>query len=279
VLAAHEPEADRLAALNRTFGGWLALIEEAGRSVASSAFAGTFHCGACWRPDDSVVKSVVTDPSGWFTVEWAALVSAVGQAYSVESDQLGWALGVRLARIFLARGYYDDWRGVCELMLAGARQAVNAGREGMALRRLGELPRLTRRLDEALEGFDQTLTACGAPGGHPGRSLATSSSGHKSGCFDEVVARLEDTLAYLRELADRHGEASPMHRLGTVHRLQRCHEKAVRCFQQVLDALDVFSDPLRGVALVSSGVPPEVSSGPARGIRLAAVHGTPDTGW
>jgi hypothetical protein len=72
-----------------------------------------------------------TDPSGWFKAEWAALVGVVEQAYSVESDQLDdWALGVRLARIFLVRGYYDDWRHVCELMLAGARRAVNNGRKG-----------------------------------------------------------------------------------------------------------------------------------------------------
>lgn len=273
VLAAQESETDRLAAVNRTLGGWLVLAEEAGRSMASSAFAGTFDSGTfdrgtCWRPDESVLRSVVTDPSGWFTTEWTALVGALDQAYSVESDQLGWALGVRLARIFLVRGYYDDWRGVCELMLAGARRAVNGGREGIALHRLSELHRLAYRLDAALEGFEQTLTACGVAGDHTGRTRTT-------GGIDEALLRLEDALTYLRELADRHSGASAMHRLGTVHRLQRCHEKAARCFQQVLDALDVFSDPRRGVALLPSGVSSEVSSGRARGVRLAALQGTP----
>ena len=287
VLAAQESEADRLAALDRAFGGWLALAEEAGRSMAGSAYAGTFKRGTCWRPDESVVRSVVTDPFGWFKTEWAALMGAVDQAYSVESDQLGWALGVRLARIFLVRGYYDDWRRVCELMLAGARRAVNGGREGRALRGLGELHRLQHRLDEALKGFEQTLTACGAAGDHAGRTLATGRigavnnfgnnyagsnyAGNKTGRFDEVLPRLEGALTYLRELADRHSDASAMRRVGTAHRLQRCYEKAARCFQQVLDALDVFSHPLRGVALVSSG--------PTRGIRLAALHSTPYAGW
>jgi DNA-binding SARP family transcriptional activator len=278
VLAAHEPEADRLAALNRAFGGWLALAETAGRSMASSAFAGTVECGSCWRPDESVVRSVVTDPSGWFQAEWPALIGAVEQAYSVGSDQLGWALGVRLARIFLVRGYYEDWRGVCELMLTGARRAVNGGRKGTVPRRLGELHRLQHRLDEALEGFAQTLTACGALGDYADRALATGrirtvhdDSGHKTGRFDEALSRLEAALSCLRELADRHSEVSAMRTLGTVHRLQRWHEKAARCFQQVLDALDVFSDPVRNVALVSSGA--------ASGVRLAALHGTPYAGW
>lgn len=90
-----------------------------------------------------------------------------------------------------------------------------------------------------------------------------------------ALPRLEDALTYLRELAERHSGASAMHRLGTVHRLQRCHEKAARCFQQVLDALDVFSDPLRGVALLSSGLPSGTPSGRAKGVRLAALQGTP----
>jgi hypothetical protein len=67
------------------------------------------------------------------------------------------------------------------------------------------------------------------------------------------LSRLENAVIYLHELADHHSDASAMRRLGTGHRLQRCYEKAARCFQQVRDALDVFSDPLRGVALVSSG--------------------------
>jgi DNA-binding SARP family transcriptional activator/tetratricopeptide (TPR) repeat protein len=263
VLIAQEPEAGRLAALDRAFGGWLALAEEAGRAMASSAFAATLPRGSCWRPEEPVVRSVVTDPSGWLKAEWAALMGAIEQAYSVGSDQLGWALGVRLARIFLVRGCYDDWRGVCELTLAGARQAITCGRDGLAPRGPGELQRLAHRLDEALAGFEQTLTACGAAGEHPARALSTGrigaltpDSGHHDPAhhpgLDEALPRLEDALSYLHELADR-PDAPAMRRLSTVHRLQRCYEKATRCFQQVLDAFDVFSDPLRGVALVSTG--------------------------
>ncbi len=262
LVAAQEPEADRHAALNRAFGGWLALAEEAGRCMPSSAFAVTFEPGTCWRPDESVVNAVINDPAGWFTAEWAALVGVVDQAYSVESDQLGWALGVRLARFFLVRGYYDDWRHVCELMLAGARRAVSGGREGMALDGLGELPWLQHRLDEALEGFARTLTACGAAGNHHAQTVVNG---------EEALPRLENALTYLRELADRRSEASALRRLGTVHRLQRCYEKATRCFQQVLDALDQFGEPLRSGA--------RASSGPGAGMRLAALQGSPHAGW
>jgi DNA-binding SARP family transcriptional activator len=240
---AQEREADRLAALDRAFRGWLALAEEAGQCMASSAFAVTFEPGTCWRPDESVVSLVVADPSGWFKAEWAALIGVVDQAYSIGSDQLGWALGVRLARFFLVRGYYDDWRHVCELMLAGARRAVSRGRENMAVRGLNELPRLQHRLDEALEGFDQTLTACGAAGNRHGRRIDAAHQSNRFSRFDEALPRLENALSYLRDLADRRSGASALRRLGTVHLMQRCYGKVVRCFQQVLDALDGFGEP------------------------------------
>ncbi|MGH3825300.1 MAG: ATP-binding protein, partial [Pseudonocardiaceae bacterium] len=274
VVAAQEPEASRRAALDRTFGGWLALAEEAGRSLASTAFARTVDAGTYWRPEESVIRSVVTDPAGWFQTEWTALTGAVEQAYSVEADQLGWALGVRLARIFLVGGYYEDWRGVCEWMLASSRRTAHGGRCGMAPRSLDELHRLQHRLDEALEGFEATLRACGA-----GRIGVRHGSGQDH--VEETLPRLERSLTYLRELADRQTDALAISRIGAAHRLQRCYEKATRCFQQVLDALDVFSEPLRGVALVSSGAasPGPVSSGSARVIRLAAVQSTPHAGW
>ncbi|MGH3673405.1 MAG: hypothetical protein ACRDSH_22730, partial [Pseudonocardiaceae bacterium] len=190
VLAAQESEPERLTALDRVFGGWLTLADEAGRAMTGSA-TGTvpsFEPGKCWRPDELVVKSVSADPSSWFKSEWAALVGALEQAYSVGSTQLGWALGVRLARIFLAGGYCDDWRGVCELMLAGTRNTLSAverrGRlyghieeavphmesaladlrelaerrsEASALRQLGTARRLQRSHERAARRFQQML--------------------------------------------------------------------------------------------------------------------------
>ncbi|MGB8962826.1 MAG: hypothetical protein WCC38_12835, partial [Pseudonocardiaceae bacterium] len=172
----------------------------------------------------------------------------------------GWALGVRLARFFLVRGYYEDWHHVCDLMVSGARRSVNGGREGAALRASGGLRRLQVRLDEALEAFEQTLKVCGAAG-------ATG----RIGAPDEALPHLEHALGHLRELADRHSDASAMRELGAVHRLQRCHEKAARCVQQVLDALDVFSDPPLSVALMPTGS--------ARASRLAALQDIPHAGW
>ncbi len=278
VVAAQESPASRFAALDRAFAGWLALADEASRTIASSAFTGPVDAGTRWRPAESVVASVATDPVGWFTGERLALIGAVDQAYAIGSDQLGWALGVRLARIVLIRGHYDDWRAVCELMLACARQAVTSGQDTMPQHSAGALYRLQRRLDEALTGFEQILATCGAPRSRAVTPMVVERiTGHgDEGRFDKALVNLEHSLADLADLVDRHTDACAVRRNRTVHRLQRCYEKAARCFQQVLEALDVFSDPLREVALVPARPAP---SAPARTVRLAAVQSTPPPGW
>jgi hypothetical protein len=250
-----------------------------GFTLTGSTFTETFEARFCWRPDEATLKAVGTDPCGWFKVEGPAAAGAVEQAFSVGSAQLGWALGVRLARIFLVRGYYDDWRHVCGLMLTGARQSLRGPKddaeegtaEGMTLRAPTELRRRALRLDEALEGVEEILRACAGAGERAGHPQAAGSIG----TIGEALPRLDHALTSLRELADRRSDASAMRRLGTGHRLQRSYEKTSRCVQQVLEALDVFSDPFPGVALVAS----EVSAKPARNIRLAALQGISHAGW
>ncbi|MBA2471488.1 MAG: AAA family ATPase [Pseudonocardiales bacterium] len=273
--SAQESEADRRAALDRAFGGWLAVAEGATPHLTSSTFTETFEARICWRPDEAALNAVITDPCGWFKIEWPAAAGAVEQAFSVGSGQLGWALGVRLARILLVRGYYDDWRHVCGLMLAGARRSLSGpeddAAEGMTLHAPTELRRRALRLDEALEGVEEILRACAGPGDRTGRPPVVGSIG----TIGEALPRLDNALTSLRELADRRSDASAMRRLGTGHRLQRSYEKASRCVQQMLEALDVFSDPFPGVALVAS----EVSAKPVRNFRLAALQGTSHAGW
>jgi DNA-binding SARP family transcriptional activator len=266
-----ETQAHRRTALDRAFGGWLALAEGAARHLTSATFAQSFAAGTCWRPDEAMLKAVIRDPCGWFKVEWPAVAGAVEQAFSVGSGQLGWALGVRLAKIFLIRGHYDDWRQVCELMLRGARGAVSGAADAMTLRAPTELHRLALRLDEARDGIDEILSASAGVGA---RVLRPPVAG-VIGTVSEALPRLDSALASLRELADRHSDASTMRRLDTAHRLQRSFEKVARCVQQVFEALDVFSDPFPGVALAASKEPRE----PARSNRLAALQGVPHAGW
>ena len=247
VAAAEEPEAERLAALERTIGGWLALAEDAGQRVATSAFGVTLDTVSCWRPDHAITGTVSTDPLSWFEVEWVNLVGAVEQAHSVGWDGLTCELGTRLAGFFVVRGYYDDWRRICDLMLAAARRAGLSGRAGRALRGLAELNLLQHRVDDALVSFEQARVAFGAAGDRHGQALATSGIGAahvEAGQFVDARAYLEQALVSLRELGDRRSEAWARRRLGTLHRLQGRYDQAVVCYQRALAALEELGDPL-----------------------------------
>jgi DNA-binding SARP family transcriptional activator/Tfp pilus assembly protein PilF len=246
-LAAQEPAADRLAAQQRAFGGWLALADGATRRVTSSTFGVTFDPVSGWRPDDAVAAVVLADPLGWFEAEWAALISTVEQARSAGFDGLTCALAERLATFFVVRGRYDDWRRICEVMLAAAHHAGDARWQGMALRGLGELDLLQYRLDDSIARFDRARSAFGEAGERHGQALATSGLGAaqvEAGRFDEAVLNLSQALQELREMGDRRSEAWALRRLGTMHQLQGRNEQAAVTFQQALAVLDELADPL-----------------------------------
>ncbi|MGH3977508.1 MAG: tetratricopeptide repeat protein, partial [Pseudonocardiaceae bacterium] len=253
VAAAEEPEADRLAALERAFGGWLALAEEARQRMASSDFGVTFDSVSGWRPDGAITGTVLIDPLTWFESEWTALVAAIEQTYATGADGLTCGLTERLAGFFLVRGRYDDFRHTCDLMLAAARHAGSHRWEGMALRGLGELSLLQYRLDDALDCFQQSRAAFAAAGDRHGQAVVTSGIGAtqvEAGRFAEALPCLEQALASLRELGDRRSEAWALRRLGTLHQLQDHHDQAALCFQRALAALDELGDPLGEAAVL-----------------------------
>lgn len=252
-LAADESSSERLAALQRVFGGWLSLAEEAGRRIATSSFGFSPRSVPCWRPDEAVITSVVADPSGWFAAEWAVLVGAVEQAYSAGLDQLGGALGVRLAPVFVVQGRYDDWRRICELALAGARRAANLWWEGAALRGLGELDLMQFRLDDARTCFERARRAFEAVDDRHGQALAEAGIGAvltELGGFDEALVHLERARTSLGEAGDSRSQVWVLRRLGRLHQLQERYEPAAAYFQQALAWLSGSEDPVAEAGLL-----------------------------
>ncbi|MGH3980851.1 MAG: BTAD domain-containing putative transcriptional regulator [Pseudonocardiaceae bacterium] len=247
VAAAEESASDRLAALQRTFGGWLTLAGHGGCCMASTAFGVTVESVSCWQPDDAIIGRVLADPPGWFLAEWTALMGAVEQAHSIGADRLAGALGVRLVPFFVVRGYYDDWRRVCELMLASARRDHSRQREGAALRGLGELDLMQYRLDDAVLRFEQASAAFEAAGDRQGQALVTLGIGGtyvEAGRFDEGLACLEQAKASLGEMGDHRSEVWALRRLGRLHQLQERYAHAAECFQQALATVARIEDPV-----------------------------------
>ncbi len=247
VAAAEESASDRLAALQRMLGGWLTLAEHGGRHLASSSFGVTFEPMPCWQPDDAVIATVLVDSAGWFQAEWTALVGAVHQAQSVGLDQLGQTLAARLSPVFVVRGYYDDWRRICELTLVGAQRDHSRRWEGAALRGLGELDLLQYRLDDAQARFERARSAFEAVGDRHGQGLVDAGIGGvliETGLFDEALACLERATASLDEVGDRRSQVWVLRRLGRLYQRQERYEQAAECFEQALATLGGSADPV-----------------------------------
>lgn len=284
VATAEEPAAERIAALERTLGGWLALAEDAGQRLASSAFGVTFDTVSGWRPDPTVTATVLADPLHWFEAEWAALVATVGQACSAGSDELTCALAARLAAFFVVRGYYDDWRRICHLMASAARHAGNSRWEGMALRGLGELSLLEYRLDEAIVCFERSHAAFGSVGEQHGQAVAMSGIGAahvEARRFDDALVSLRHALVALRQVGDHRSEAWALRRLGTLHQLQGQHDSAAAYFEQALTVLHEVGDPIGeagvldrlGAVRAAQGRRQEARIQIERSLRLRRQHG------
>lgn len=251
--AEQESEVDRSAALQRAFGGWLALTDAAARRVTSSTFGITFETVSGWRPDDAVTAAALADPLAWFEAEWAALLSTVEQARCAGFDGLTCALAERLATFFVVRGRYDDWRRIGEVMLAAARHGGDGRQQGMALRGLGELDLLQYRLDDSITRFEQARSAFDRAGERHGRALVASGLGAaqvEAGRFDVAQVNLTEALQELQQLGDRRSEAWALRRLGTMHQLQGRTERAAVFFEQALAVLDELADPLGAASVL-----------------------------
>jgi len=283
-LATAEPVGERLAALQRVFGGWLSLAEEAGRQIATSFFGFPPRSLPCWRPDDAVITAVVADPPGWFAAEWATLMGAVEQAYSAGLDQLGGALGGRLAPVFVVWGRYDDWRRICELVLAGARRAGNLWWEGAALRGLGELDLMQFRLDDARTRFERARCAFETVDDRHGQAFVAAGVGAvltELGSFDEALVHLESARMLLGEAGDSRSQVWVLRRLGRLHQLQERYEPAAAYFQQALAWLSGSEDPVAEAGLLErlgevrtlQGRGGEAHAAIERALRLHQEHG------
>ncbi|MGH3564577.1 MAG: BTAD domain-containing putative transcriptional regulator [Pseudonocardia sp.] len=284
VAAAVEPASERLAALRRVFGGWLNLAEEAGQRIATSSFGVSPRSLPCWQPDEMITSAVGADPSGWFRVEWPALVGAVEQAFSVGLDQLASTLGQRLAPVFVVRGFYDDWRTICELTLAGAERGHNRWWEGMALRGLGELNFIQSRLDEALACFARAQAAFDVADDRHGLALVDAGVGAaltEAGRFDEARVHLDNAAASLAEVNDQRSQVIALRRLGRLYQLQEQYEHAAAYLQQALAVLGGSDDPVAEAGLLErlgeirtlQGRTGEAHAVIERGLRLHREHG------
>ncbi|WP_214415932.1 AfsR/SARP family transcriptional regulator [Sphaerisporangium fuscum] len=190
-----ESAEDRMAALARAFGGWLALAEEAMPRVPGSCYAAVHGRAARWRLPSGMVSDLLKDPQAWFDAERAALRSAVFQACELVERHTGdglaeahdlvdlaWDLAACLEHHLDLRGLFDEWRTTHERVMRVCRDTGDLLGEAVMLRGLLDV---TTWLDTGQPGGAMATMRAGAE-----RLLAMfAEAGERKALSDAYVMR------------------------------------------------------------------------------------------
>ena len=138
-LAAEIPDAERVGAVRRMVGGWLALAERAHKEIYGGTYTLVSGQAERWYPPEDLVRRCLRDPLGWLESEQSNLLSAVELAARSGLDELCWELATTLVTLFEARGYPDLWERTHRIALAAVQQAGNERGQAAVLGSLGTL--------------------------------------------------------------------------------------------------------------------------------------------
>ncbi|MFI8104834.1 AfsR/SARP family transcriptional regulator [Streptomyces sp. NPDC086023] len=156
-LAAHDEPAVQRQALERMFGGWLALAETAHRRIYGGDYT-VLHGGAPrWRPPEPVVDELLVDPLEWLDSEQANLCQVVEHAAAERMDELCWDLATTLVTLFEVRGYHDHWERTHRLALDAVRLAGNKRGTAALLSSLGSLYLSRSQYEESRTSLESAL--------------------------------------------------------------------------------------------------------------------------
>ena len=237
--------AERSAALARVVGGWLVLAGQAAPAVKAGTLGLAHGGGPRWRPGDAVTGRVDADPLGWFEVERVSLVTAVEQAADAGLDECAWDLAGCLARFFVVRSYFDDWRRTQEIGVAAAGRVGDRAGQAHLLRGLGQLHNEQDRLDDAAACFEQARALFIQLGDLAGEAGILDELGvlHQlRGRTDLALACLEPALTTFARAGDPVGEANVRFSLGMVHLDQGRYDQAETSLEKARPILEAVGD-------------------------------------
>ncbi|WP_117209222.1 AfsR/SARP family transcriptional regulator [Allorhizocola rhizosphaerae] len=235
---AEEAEPDGNAALDRVFGGYLAVAERADDALAAGILK-VDRLDANRHPlPDGYTKALLADPSGWLMGELPTLVALVAQAASVKAAEVACGLAAAMAKFMETRNLYDEWaythtRALDAALAAGAQRAALA-----IMRNLGELHAIRDEYDEAVRRYHQTLAIAHALDDRPYQAAALAGLGYVHrllGSYPESIAHFTDAAQVARRIGNRRAEIYSEHGLGTVWfeqgRLEQARERFAGCLR------------------------------------------------
>ncbi len=220
------------AALERAFGAWLGLAEEANRRQGEIyQFAG--GAAAPGRVAPATAARVLADPLSWLEAELAAMMAAVEQAAGNGMSRPAWAMSDAL-RMFPDRGYAGRWYRLYEVSLACCREAGDQVGEAVMLLNLGYLHRIDDRFEAAADLLDRAARDLTKVGERNAAALARcylSDAYRWMGRFVEARRSAEDGLGVARAVGDERIGAKAWHSLGELAYAQGSFAEAASCFE------------------------------------------------
>ncbi|MFD4785682.1 BTAD domain-containing putative transcriptional regulator [Streptomyces sp. NPDC058459] len=138
-LAAEIPEAERVAAVRRMVGGWVALAERTHEEMYGGRHMFVSGQAERWHPPENIVRRCVRDPLGWLESEQTNLANAVELAARFKLDESCWELATSLVTLCEVRGLPDLWERTHRIALTAVQEAGNERGQAAVLGSLGAL--------------------------------------------------------------------------------------------------------------------------------------------
>ncbi|MBC6462022.1 AfsR/SARP family transcriptional regulator [Actinomadura sp. HBU206391] len=223
----------RIQAITRALGAWLAMAEAADAELTERVASGLRGVAPRWHRAPLPASTSETDALAWFDGERLALRASVSQACEAGLDELAWELADRAMNYYAHRGLYGDWTYTHGLALRACTRARNRWGEAVMARDLAFL----------------RMTGVPVPGHSPDHSAASLStfqeSGERHGTVDMLTlgafavrhhGDLDRTLALMNEampvaelIGYELGQCRLWYLRAVIHRERGRHEEAAEC--------------------------------------------------
>ncbi|TYB64830.1 tetratricopeptide repeat protein [Nonomuraea sp. PA05] len=232
--------AERAAAVTRTLGSWLWLVDTIGARTPSGEVVLRGGYASARPVDGLVAERAAADPAAWLDAEAPGLTVAVSRAAAMNLDVAACDLAAALSfsHVFDAnrRG---EWHASHQAALAAARRAGNRSGEALLLAGLGHIHYRLDRFDEVHEYLSAALPLFAATGDVRGEAVALAGMG--GACREQC--RMREGLGYLtrstaifRGLGDHTAIGATSRMAAAIHLELGAYEAAWPLLDQALEA-------------------------------------------
>lgn len=253
--AALSPD-DRDAVLDRAFGAWLGLAEEADAALPHGYFSRPVGPVPRNGLDPRMTEHLLRDPLQWFDTEHSALTALVIQAARTGRTATAWELAGALVAYFELRSHCTEWHSTHAEALKAVDKAGDQLGAAVILRGMGELHTLQDRVAPAIDCFSRARAIFAELGEEHGAAVCTSGIGHMyrvSGRYDEAREAFSEATHSSVRTGHLRNASYALHCLGVVHLERGEHTQAATAFHRAL-ALASQSSYLRGMAQTERGL-------------------------